>query len=595
MAEAWQSAWVEVLPDFKDFKKKADKQMSDILGGAGTAGGNAAGKNAQPGIIAGLKGMAGPVVAAVAALGIGKLVGDAIGAGIQYGMEGLNLASDLEQSTGAVLAVFKDQAAVIEGFGKNAAKDVGLARTAYQTFAVVVGAQLKNLGIPVERISGQTHDLIKLGADLAAQFGGPTSDAVSALSSLLRGERDPIERYGVGIKQADINARLAAQGLSKLEGEARKQAEIQATLAILWEQTADAQGTFGEESDTLANKQQILQATLQDTQTKLGEALIPAFSALAGFANETLAPALDKLIAKVGPVLGQALEDAAPLIADMAEELAPLVEDMIIAGTEAIPGFVSGLKDMAEGLPEAIQFMSDLAKAGDEVASFLNDISGIGKSTGFENSPFNQFMKATFGSIITPEATKFKGDMNRYMADVGTEGGKGLFQGLSGTTPNVKAQFAAMTSGAAVESGLGLHEAMRVAGLSAGDGLIAGIKFKTPEAAAAAAGMGRRAVEAFRQEMKIQSPSKVMAELGAYMGEGLVVGLDGSGSKVDSAMRSLVSVPSISAGVASSVGFGGTGGMRDGRLAEVLNIYESVSPTATAMEVARRQNALGAV
>src|SRR4029077_17622360 len=59
----------------------------------------------------------------------------------------------------------------------------------------------------------QTDDLINLGADLAATYGGTTSEAVSALSALLRGERDPIERYGVSLKQADVDAQLLATGI----------------------------------------------------------------------------------------------------------------------------------------------------------------------------------------------------------------------------------------------------------------------------------------------------------------------------------------------------------------------------------------------
>jgi hypothetical protein len=124
-------------------------------------------------------------------------------------------ASDLEQSSGAVESVFKGNSDAVKAFAKDSAKSTGLAASEYQQMAAVIGAQLKGMGVPSSELAKKTDDLIRKGADLSATFGGETSDAVSALSALLRGERDPIERYGVSIKEADVAARLAADGVTK--------------------------------------------------------------------------------------------------------------------------------------------------------------------------------------------------------------------------------------------------------------------------------------------------------------------------------------------------------------------------------------------
>jgi hypothetical protein len=50
---------------------------------------------------------------------------------------------------------------------------------------------------------------------MAAVFGGTAADAVDALSSALKGEMDPIERYGVTLNQAAIDAQKAADGNAK--------------------------------------------------------------------------------------------------------------------------------------------------------------------------------------------------------------------------------------------------------------------------------------------------------------------------------------------------------------------------------------------
>ena len=191
------------------------------------------------------------------------------------GKAAVNSASELQQATGAVESIFEGQASAVERYAQSAAGSVGLAESQYKSLAAVFGAQLKNMGTSSEELAGQTDNLISLGADLAATFGGTTADAVGAISSLLRGERDPIERYGVSIKAADINARLAAEGLDKLEGEAAKAAETQAVLALLTEQTAGAQGQFARETDTAAGSAQIAAARLEDAKAALGEKLLP--------------------------------------------------------------------------------------------------------------------------------------------------------------------------------------------------------------------------------------------------------------------------------------------------------------------------------
>ena len=220
-----------------------------------------------------------------AAGGVDKLEGKVKGAAtamsvasagvIAFGKEALDAASALQQSTGAVESVFKSQADAIKGLAADAAQSVGLSANQYQEFASVMGSQLKNLGVEQSNLVPTTDKLITMGADLASMYGGTTADAVEALGAVFRGETDPIEKYGISIKQSDVNARLAADGLDGLEGEARKQAETQARLAILTEQSADAQGNFAREVDTAAGSAQIAAAEWENAKASLGEALLP--------------------------------------------------------------------------------------------------------------------------------------------------------------------------------------------------------------------------------------------------------------------------------------------------------------------------------
>lgn len=200
----------------------------------------------------------------------------------------LDAASDSQQSIGATESVFKDYADTVIKRSEKANEVLGISANQYRELSTVTGAMLKNSGMPLRKVADLTDKLNRRAADLAATYGGTTKDAVEAVSSLLRGEADPIERYGVSIKQVDVNARLAAKGQDKLTGASKKQAEQQARLDLLMKQTKDTQGQFARESDTAANKAQKNAAKWADLQAELGNKLLPVYVKLQERGMKTL-------------------------------------------------------------------------------------------------------------------------------------------------------------------------------------------------------------------------------------------------------------------------------------------------------------------
>lgn len=227
--------------------------------------------------------------AAKKAAGFGTAAG---AAWLGLATQAVSAASDMEQASGAVEAVFQGQADAVMKLADNAAQAVGISASEYANMSALMGAQLKNLGVEQDALVPKTENLIGIGADLSAMYGGTAKEAVEALSSALRGERDPIERYAISIKQSDINARMAAEGLDKLEGDAKRLAETETTLALITEQAAVAQGTFGREAETVAGQQQRATAAWEDAKAALGEQLLP-------YVTEA-AEQLGKLADKVG-------------------------------------------------------------------------------------------------------------------------------------------------------------------------------------------------------------------------------------------------------------------------------------------------------
>ena len=206
----------------------------------------------------------------------------ALAAVAKFAQGSVSAAARLEQAMGGVDAVFGKNASTIKSWAADSADSIGLSKASYGELATLIGSQLKNAGLSMDQVTSKTGDLITLGADLAAMYGGTTAQAVEALSSALKGEMDPMDRYGGSLSAAKIAAEQAAQGTDKLTGKAADQAKVMATLGLITKQTADAHGAAAREQDSASAKAQQLNAQYEDLQASLGTALLPLMVQFAG-------------------------------------------------------------------------------------------------------------------------------------------------------------------------------------------------------------------------------------------------------------------------------------------------------------------------
>lgn len=255
---------------------------------------------------------AGAVDGALAALSsIGRVAVAQIGSAV-------DASSRLQQAQGAVQAIFRDSASEVREFAAGAAESVGLSSAAFQQQAATIGALLQNLGQTRAESARTATDLIEIGADLAATFGGTTADAVAAIGSALRGERDPIERYGVSIKEAAVQQKALELGLASTAAELNDQTKATATLALIQEQASSTTGAFARESDTLAGQQQRFAAEVENLRAELGQALLPAMTELVEISRDAL-PVIEALGGGVAAA-AESFAQGARFVASFAEE-----------------------------------------------------------------------------------------------------------------------------------------------------------------------------------------------------------------------------------------------------------------------------------
>lgn len=314
---------------------------------------------AERGIGGAMKKAAAVAAAAFAAAGIAS-----------YGKQFINLASDAEQSLGGVQAVFKNYADNVVKRSKEADRALGLSANSYRELSTLIGSQLKNAGVPMDELGKKTDGLIGMGADLAAMFGGTTSDAVSALSSALKGEMDPIEKYGISLNDAALKAEAAALGLDVVGGSLSNSQRAMAVMSLVTKQGADAVGAFGRENDTAAGRAQRASAQWENIKTTIGDRLLPVWSGLMDFIGTKALPGLEAVGDIVGGVTGNVRdlwssltesgpmrslidwvkENAVPILAGLGGALAVVAAPVVISAIGSLAAMVGGALAGAFGL-----------------------------------------------------------------------------------------------------------------------------------------------------------------------------------------------------------------------------------------------------
>jgi|GEM_PF-4880754 len=207
-------------------------------------------------------------------------------------------ASRLEQAVGGTEAIFGSASASIDQFASTSAQSLGISEAAFREVTSQIGGLLNGLGFTQTESAKTSVELARLGADLAATFGGQPEEAVQALGAALRGEFNPLENFGVSLRVSQINLKAVELGLAETTTQVDGNARAQAALALITEQSANAIGQNAREADTAAGKTARLAASFEDAKAKLGEQLIPALL----FGVDVLGAMIDGFSGLPGPV-----------------------------------------------------------------------------------------------------------------------------------------------------------------------------------------------------------------------------------------------------------------------------------------------------
>lgn len=200
----------------------------------------------------------------------------AIGTITQVIAPAIRAASDFEEATSKVNVIFGRASKSVKDFANTAAKELGQSKQSVLDAAGAFGTFGKAAGLAGEDLSTFTTDFVTLSTDLASFNNTTPEEAVQAIGAALRGEAEPLRRFGVLLNDATLKAEAMKLGIYDGSGALTAQQKILAAQAAIYKQTGDAQGDFARTADGLANKQRTLSALFKNFQIQLGQQLLPA-------------------------------------------------------------------------------------------------------------------------------------------------------------------------------------------------------------------------------------------------------------------------------------------------------------------------------
>ena len=298
--------------------------------------------------------------AATGRSGLGALLGGGLAFGGGFVLlnklkAGFDEAVDLNEALNKTREIFGDAAGDIEAFTQNSVEALFITQSVALEGAANFGIFGKAAGLAGEDLSDFSIELLTLATDLASFNNTTVDDAIVSLSAALRGESEPIRRYGVLLNQAVLQQRALSEGIIQEIRVLTPAERVLAAYAEILAQTTDAQGDAARTADDFANSSRRAAAASVETFAAIAENLIP----IAEIITNAALPSFQGLTAfirdEVGPILSA-------------------VRDGLIGASAALAGLLA-----ARVAGEAVSFLAiALRAASSPLGLFVTAVAGIG-------------------------------------------------------------------------------------------------------------------------------------------------------------------------------------------------------------------------
>ena len=297
---------------------------------------------------------------------------------IKIGKDSIEAASNLNESVAKTRVIFGEASAEIQAFSKTTARALGISQREALDAASTFATFGKAAGLSGKNLTNFSTDLTKLSSDFASFFNTNPQDAITAIGAALRGESEPIRKYGILLNDATLKAKALEMGLYDGTGALDQQARVLAAYKVILEQSSDAQGDFARTSEGLANQQRILNASWEDAKAGLGEALLPIAVKFVNYLNTTMIPIIKEVaegFSGTDPYKGQGLSAKMYQVAKAMDDPsdANSVGQSLRRVTDAFVDLIKAL--IAPNTNTGISTLDSIANSLETIATAINNVT----------------------------------------------------------------------------------------------------------------------------------------------------------------------------------------------------------------------------
>ena len=216
-------------------------------------------------------------------LGITLPVGLAIG-------KFVSLASAAEETRNKFKQVMGDMTDQADEFTKRVSKGIGRNITDLEDGLASFQAFAKGMGFTSEEAFALSTKLQELSLDFASFNNMSDTEALQRFISAMSGSGEVLDRFGINIKQSNLDLKLQALGLADSTSAATENQKAMARLAII-EESLSAQGAVGDAlrtQNSFANVMKRMRSVAKTLGEELGKKLIPIATDLTRSATKLL-------------------------------------------------------------------------------------------------------------------------------------------------------------------------------------------------------------------------------------------------------------------------------------------------------------------
>ena len=502
------------------------------------------------------KGLKALGVASVAAVGasaaaVGALTKQAVQAYANY-----------EQLAGGVKKLYGDAADELMSYAEQGYKTSGMSANKYMELATSFSASLINsLGGDQSAAAKQTDVAMRAISDNFNTFGGDISNVQNAFQGFAKQNYTMLDnlKLGYGGTKTEMERLIAdANEYAKANGMAADLSidsfsDVVTAIDLIQQKQHIAGTTAKEAATTIEGSLNMTKAAWEnlvtgfaDPDADIGQLMDNLVTAIVG-ENEgegllnNITPAIERAMEGIG----QLVEQAAPVISEhLPKMIETLLPPLITAVTQLVVGLITALPTIIAILVEQLPTVLETVWNAIDEAGYQLIETGANAIANFAQGMWQKF--------------------------------QGLISSARSWAGNVVQS---------IKDGLGN---LKQIGLDLIQGLWNGIKEKWDSLMSWIGGVVGDIPQAFLDAFKIGSPSKVMREIGGYIGEGLALGLGDNVPMIESASDSMIGATAIT----PSTGNSGLIGTTEGEFGRVAAILQEWLPQMTNMDIILDSGAL---